>query len=519
MRRKKSLIHIQLPGSKKYSPHLYFSIVVCCILCFIAGCSSVKQSAYNPGQKLAPEKLKEDFTLLKKILEANHPSLYWYTPKDSIDAYFSESLNSINDSLTELQFKNKVAWFVSKIRCGHTSARPSKAFSQYAAAHRVSQFPLFIKAWGDTLAVLANLNRADSIFKRGTLITSIDGISNRVLLDSMFGFISTDGYGDNFKNQVISFNFPLYYGFAFPMKDSFAVGYVDSSGMPQASFVKLYRPRVDSAQQKNPVAKNINQPSRKDRDEIKLHSKRSIVYDSTGSFAYMRVNTFTGGKLRNFFKESFEELQNRKTPNLIIDLRENSGGSIGASEILVRYIKKKPFRVADTVAAVNRSFTYAKYIHPSLPYRILMRISSRKKTDGKFHFTQLENRLYKPYCNTHFDGGVYVLQGGYTFSAAALFVLNVKGQQNVTVVGEETGGGNYGTSAVHLPVIQLPNSKIQISLPMYRIVPDSTKTKNGRGIVPDIEVAPSLEYLRRGEDHKMTVVKELISTKQKHKNF
>ncbi|HRI21387.1 MAG TPA: S41 family peptidase, partial [Panacibacter sp.] len=403
MRRKKSLTHIPLPGSKKTTLYLQFAGILCCIFIFLTGCSSIKQTAYNPSAKLPPEKLKEDFTLLKKILEANHPSLYWYTPKDSMDVYFSETLNNINDSLTELQFKNKVAWFIGKIRCGHTSVRPSKAFTEYASVHRNSQFPLYIKAWGDTLAVLASLNKADSVFKRGTVITSIDGMSNRALLDSMFNFISTDGHGDNYKNQVISFNFPLYYSFAFPLKDSFAINYIDSSGLSQAAFVRLYRPRIDSSKQKKEVVKKTNQPSRKEIKAVELHNKRSLSYDSSGQFAFMRVTTFSSGGLRHFFKESFEDLQNRKTPNLIVDLRENSGGSIGASTNFARYIKNKPFNIADTVAAVNRSFTYSKYIHPALPYRILMRFATRKKSDGKFHFTALENRVYKPFKRTHFN--------------------------------------------------------------------------------------------------------------------
>src|SRR4051794_10790570 len=105
--------------------HFSFCIIIAVLL---TACSAAKYSSYNPQNKFAPEKLKKDFILLKKILEANHPSLYWYTPKDSIDTYFNQTLQSINDSLTESQFRIKVAWFVVKIRCGHTTVRPSKQF-------------------------------------------------------------------------------------------------------------------------------------------------------------------------------------------------------------------------------------------------------------------------------------------------------------------------------------------------------------------------------------------------------
>ena len=510
--RKKRLIFIQKPGSKKHSCFIQLPAIFFLVIILITGCASVKQGAYNPAAKLPSELIKEDFSVLKKILEANHPSLYWYTSKDSIDVYYNQTLSSLNDSLTEFQFKNWVAWFVTKIRCGHTSVRPSKAYTAYALTHRSNQFPLYLKAWGDTLAVIGNLNRGDSIFKRGTIITSIEGLSNRLILDSMCQFISTDGYGDNFKNQVISFNFPLYYSFAFPIKDSFAVSYIDSSGTQQSAFIKAYKPLADTA--KKTGGKAQNQPSRNEIKKIQLLSKRSLNYDTSYDLAYMRLATFSGGRLRNFFKKSFEELKQKNISNLVIDLRENSGGSIGAAANFSRYLKNKPFHIADTAAAVNRNLTYGNYIHPAWLYRVAMRLTTRKKSDGKFHFTALEQHQYKPYRNLHYNGNVYMLQGGYTFSAAAMFILSVKGQPNVTVVGEETGGGNYGTSAVHLPTIVLPNSNIQITLPLYRLVPNHSQIHNGQGIQPDVLVEPSTEYIRKNVDHKMEVIKELIRKKK-----
>ncbi|MEP7318682.1 MAG: S41 family peptidase [Panacibacter sp.] len=512
MRRKKSFIFIKKTGTKQYSWFAQLFSVVFLVAVFLTSCVSVKKTAYNPSTKLPPEAVKEDFAILRKTLEANHPSLYWYTSKDSIDIYYNQAFSAMSDSLTETQFKNKTAWFISKIRCGHTSVRPSKVYAAYSATHRNKQFPLYLKVWGDTIAVIGNLNRGDSMLKRGTIIKGVEGFNNRVLLDSMFQFISTDGYGDNFKNQVISFNFPLYYSYAFPIKDSFAISYIDSVGNTQQLFVKAYKPVKDTTK---PTGKPMPGPSHEEIKKIELLSKRSLNYDTSGNLAYMRLATFSGGRLRNFFKKSFEELKQKKIPNLVIDLRENSGGSIGTAANFSRYLKNSHFHVADTAAAVNRSLTYGNYIHPMFLYRIAMRLTTRKKADGKFHFTALEQHLYKPYQNLHYNGNVYVLQGGYTFSAAAMFILGVKGQSNVTIVGEETGGGNYGTSAVHLPAIILPNSGIQITLPLYRLVPDRSQIHNGRGIQPDVLVEPSTEYIRKGVDHKMEVIKELIKEKKK----
>ena len=45
---------------------------------------------YTPAKKYPKETLQKDYTLLREILEAKHPSLYWYTPKEKMDNYFEK---------------------------------------------------------------------------------------------------------------------------------------------------------------------------------------------------------------------------------------------------------------------------------------------------------------------------------------------------------------------------------------------------------------------------------------------
>ena len=53
-----------------------------------SGCTVAKN--YNPATKYAPEVLQQDYALFQTILEEEHPGLYWYTPKDSMDYYFQQ---------------------------------------------------------------------------------------------------------------------------------------------------------------------------------------------------------------------------------------------------------------------------------------------------------------------------------------------------------------------------------------------------------------------------------------------
>ena len=115
------------------------------IFIFISGIllTSCSVSNYSADKKYPKEKLQEDYTLLRNILEKKHPSLYWYTPKDSMDYYFDEGYKNIADSMTELQFGWKIlAPLTNKIHCGHTSFAMSKGWNRFIRNKRIPSFPL-----------------------------------------------------------------------------------------------------------------------------------------------------------------------------------------------------------------------------------------------------------------------------------------------------------------------------------------------------------------------------------------
>lgn len=497
------------------------NIVILFIL-FFTSCVSPHIHNYHFNQKTAAPKLKEDFIVLKKILEANHPSLYWFTPKDSIDNYFNAAINSITDSLTETECRNKVASVVSKIHCGHTSVHFSKDYTKHSEEHRYPMFPLSIKTWGDTMVVVGSYLPKDSIFKRGTIITSVNGRSNKQLLDSMFDIISTDGYSNTYKSQVISGNFPLWYRISWGLDTIYHISYLDSSGKEKMAIIHNYSPfkpkkvivpkttdSIKSIVKSLPIPKGL---SSKQKRQARLLNLRSLSIDSTNSIAYMRLTTFADGNLRSFFRRSFKAIKEHKAKSLIIDVRENTGGYISTSNLFTKYIINRPFKNADTLAAIANHIRHPFYVRESLKYWFSSRLISRKMSDGRYHDRRVETHYFHPKTNYHFDGKVVVLQGGYTYSAATMFTSTAKGQDNVTIVGEESGGGNYGNTATYLPTIILPNSKLRIILPTYRMVMDAKRKKDGLGVQPDIPIRVSAQDIKKGIDVKVEKAKEIISS-------
>jgi hypothetical protein len=489
------------------------------ILCsFLFSCGTAKK-AFDPEHKYAPQELKKDYEIFRHTLEAWHPSLYWYTCRDSLNYYFDKGFARLNDSMTEPQFRTLLSFVIARVDCGHTSVRTSKSFSHYLDTAKLTQFPLILKIWNDTMVVAANLNRRDTILKRGTLIRSIDGRSARQLTDTLFPYFVTDGYNLTGKYQYLStgLNFSAWYKNIFGYPDSFTIEYADTAGLARQVRVPLInRSLLAQGQGQGPQQprQRNRPPDRRSRKNRELFLTRNLQLDSASNTAFMTLNTFERGfHLRRFIRQSFRTLAEKNVKNLVIDVRSNGGGDASNSTLLTRYLINKKFKVADSLYAVRRHSRYDRYINNGFLYSALTFFASRKHDDGYYHFGYFERHYYSPIKKDHFDGQVYILTGGNSFSATCLFAGAVKGQHNISLVGEETGGGYYGNTAWMIPDVTLPVTGIRFRLPRFRLVVDGQREKNGRGVMPDVPALPSIEAITKGQDYKTARVKELIRLK------
>ena len=480
----------------------------------LAGCG-VNKSSFSPYKKYSPAELQEDYTVYRQVLEKHHPSLYWYTPKDSMDAYFEYGWKQLNDSLTEPAFRKVLTYVTAKISCGHTTVRPSKAWGRYSDTVRLGKmFPLSMKVWDGAMVVNANLNRRDSILKRGTVITKINQKNAETLVDTLFDYISTDGYNRTHKYQSLSNrgNFGSIYGLLFGISDKYEIEYSDSTGNIKTTTIPVYDPATDTAGRAGTrTFRPSQQLTKKQRRELRLNAARLLRIDTVNRTAMMDLGTFGKGVgLKKFFHNSFEALEKNNIGHLIIDVRGNGGGSVTNSTLITRYLAAQKFKISDSLFAIRRGSVYEKYIENHFWNKLFMLFFTRKKNDGNYHFGYFERHYFKPKKRHHYDGKVYIVTGGNSFSATTLFASALVKQDNITVVGEETGGGAYGNSAWLIPDVTLPVTGIRFRLPLFRLVIDKTIPKNGRGVQPEVEAFPTVENVRRNVDFKVIKAMELI---------
>ena len=495
---------------RRYSFHPGWLLLLSVLL---SSCGTLKTS-FNPDKEYPKQQLQEDYHLFRNILEDAHPSLYWYQTRDSLDYYFDTGYMKIKDSMTEPQFRTLLSYVISKINCGHTSVRFSKNYAKYIDTVRKPQFPLGIKFWSDSAVVYTNINRNDTVLSRGTILTSINQVPFTIVRDSLFRYMVTDGYSLSHKYQTLSNlgTFAGLYQAVFGTSDSFNIHYLNNNGIEKSITEKLYDISKDTAFRR--YLKSIPRQSKKERKAANLYNTRSIQIDTASSTAFMNVSTFSSGnRLSSFFRKSFRVLKTDQIRNLVVDLRFNGGGNVSLSTRLTQYLADHKFKLADSLYASKRLSKYEKHIQNSLGAFFIMHFMTHRKADGNYHFGYFERHFFSPKKAGHYNGNVYILTGGNSFSASTLFVNAIKGQQNVKVIGEETGGGAYGNTAWFIPDVTLPNTKVRFRLPRFRMVMNKNYPKTGHGIVPDIFVGPSAAAIREGYDAKLEFVKKLILAK------
>ncbi|TAF98390.1 MAG: hypothetical protein EAZ47_00420 [Bacteroidetes bacterium] len=477
------------------------------ILITAASCVTRNKANNTLQTTYSKEQVSNDLQLLEKVLMANHPGLHVFIFQQELEVLKDSIIQQLPAMASIHQARNAVATYVAAIGCGHTSVRYSKAMMRAGGKATPSkQFPLGVKVWGDSAVVLFNLwGRADTAITQGTILTHINGIRVDSLLHQMRTVVSTDGSSLSFKDQFISNSFGSLYKTFYPNDTSLSVRFIAADGQMQDKYIPYYKAPKNVSN----AVPTVRIPTPKPSPWVKQNA--SLLFQPATETAILSIHSFEGNKgLRRFIKKAFEEIEKRGTKNLIIDLRRNTGGRISLATLLTKYVANTSFHVADSVYTSSKKIALKQYVKPHFAYGLHKWLFTKKISDSVFTVPYFANKKYHPTTQHHFDGNIYYLTGGYTFSAATLHLHFVHKQPNVTLIGEETGGNYYALNAVHIPDIELPNTLLRVRLPLYRQVFDSSRTFTSKGFLPTYQVLPSSEAIKRGIDAKMQKAFDII---------
>lgn len=232
--------------------------------------------------------------------------------------------------------------------------------------------------------------------------------------------------------------------------------------------------------------------------------------------AYLRITSFDKERLGNnkidfpkFLEKTFQNLAENQTKNLILDLRNNGGGTDEYGKLLFSYFTNQEFDYYESLRMNKESYDFFKYTNrPDMkaPKGML-----RANGDGTFDNIQHPNVGKQKPASPAFSGNIYVLIDGGCFSTTSEFLSLLHYHTKAIFIGEESGGGYYGNSSGPTPEMKLPNSKVRLEIPLMKY---STAVKDyqylNRGLIPQHVVVPTIKDLVEGKDIELDFVKDLI---------
>ena len=505
-----------------------FSHIITLLLSLLlfGSCATVNHYNRKIDTVISTKNLKSDIDYAYGKLKKIHPDLYRYISEQELDRKFDSLKAAIDTPMTSKDFYFMLSPVISSVRQGHIRLLPlTKKLNSKENSLGKTPLVQFDYEIIDNKLIISKNNSQDSTIRRGSEVIAVNNITPEELFAKYHKTFSSDGYNTTFINKKLSDEFPFYFYFENGICDSVTclLKYNDTVFTVRVSRDK----KVQEGNKKDKKEKEIVTR----QDSITNRYSQQLTFPSSdSSIALMKIKSFSHGSFIMFFNKSFNLLRAKNTKYLILDLRDNPGGQIYAARVLYSYLTDSDYYFLDKFEVTSRtSILYDNYLKEKsvfiktvlltigLPFRLIhmgVSISNVKKgDDGKFYYNNFNSRLLHPKQN-NFKGKIYVLINGGSFSASCLVASNLKGSGRAFFVGEETGGAFNGSVAGTLPIFTLPKSGLKLRFGGALIQPHYKSETDGRGIMPDIEIKPTIDDIIKGNDPELNRIFEEIKKEE-----
>lgn len=439
------------------------------------------QSVYaQESRKFSAAQLKEDLILVNQALQEAHPGLYRYLDKARYAQTLQSIQESIQDSLTEQEFYTRLFPLISKIRCGHTKLLPSNYQEGKFLYPTEQAFPLQLYFEKEEAYVLGDYGGSNRI-KPGTAITHINGVSVAEIRKQLIPAITIDGWVETSINTTLNQQFNSLYAGFIGTSSGYKIHYKEGKKGKNSYLAGISSSRIKATQQVAAPPFELQW-----KEEVAVLVIRSFMADRA-------VFDF-----EKFADSVFLQLKEKSTKNLVIDLRNNEGGIEDWGGYLYSYLTDSGFRYYDRIEVARKdSFSFEQ--HAWLPPFYKQARGMILEKEGKFYWPLQPYLKEKPAQLNRFEGRVYLLQNGRSFSVSSEFAAVVKQHKRATIIGEESGGNGYVNNSGVFAIVTLPNTKLQLGIPLASFYMN-TNPVGGRGVVPDYTVQPTIQDLLQKKD-------------------
>lgn len=185
-----------------------------------------------------------------------------------------------------------------------------------------------------------------------------------------------------------------------------------------------------------------------------------------------------------------------QVPNLIIDVRDNPGGSADCEGILLNmFLFEKPAMFNRQM--VNSNTTYRSFNHcynwskDMTPFEDFVKIEGKDGFYNKDAFSETQTSAQPQKNDAIYKGKIYVLTNEGSISAATDFPAHLVRAGRAKTIGRETATAYHYMTALKFARLFLPNTHIEYHLPLVKAITATNVSERfpyGRGLLPDYEV-------------------------------
>jgi len=463
--------------------------------------------------------LREDAAILKRTLLELHPGLNRYLSPRQFEQEYAVLTREFARDRTLADAYLAFTRFTASIRCGHTYPnfwnQPDAIRS--ALIDPTRRLPFEFVWLDERMIVTRDLTESQQI-PAGSQVLRIDGTATRKILRRLLPLVRADGGNAGKRVALLQVSgearyeaFNVYYPLVFGLsQDDLRLDTQPPTGTPRQIRTHWLGSSVSS------------NDSDKDQREQKFEWK---VLD--GGIALLRMPTWAmyddTWDWRTWLNERFDALAAATSPALIIDLRGNEGGdddvgaailarlsvdpgALEAGQQLVRYRKvpddlrgflgtwdRSFFDWSDRAAVMNSPLASA----PLVPYYLLTQRRAEAATAPG---------PTRPV----YQGRVAVLVDANNSSATFMFARAIHAQARGILVGQPTGGNLRGTNGGALFFLNLPNSRIEVDIPLIGYFPSQPAPDNG--LDPDVWVRRLPADIAAGKDPELAAALAAVSS-------
>jgi hypothetical protein len=448
------------------------------------------------GELLPPETTRKDLSLLVESLQRFHPGLYRYQTRAEFEARVAALRAWFAEPRSRSDTYLALARFSAAIRCSHTYLNfwnQSRGTKQWLLTGADKLPVAFVLDERDRWVVLRSAVPNGAIVAGDTIVAINDRPTPEVIAE-LLPAVRGDGDNDGKRRSLLELT---------DRKIHETMDALLPRVMPPID--GHYRLAVRrgaghatvSARDTIIEVATITAETRRASATPLLVARPSAGLRIDGTVGVLHVDGFEfDDDWERFLRRSFEQLREARATALIVDLRENEGGSDDGALALLRYLIRAPLPfppVRHVVAYQTVPDSLRPFLNTWDDSFYDRRGSTRALPDGRFALRRESGwpRSVQPMAKP-FAGRILVLTGPVNSSASHTLVRVLKGAPGVTMVGAPTGGSLRASTGGNLFFLRLPGSGLEADVPLIGYEWGADQPSGG--VEPDVRV-PEREAL------------------------